>query len=67
MEIETLLRRKYGFEGMTLERRREIAALGGRTAHQKGRAYEWTSEKAREAGKIGGRISKRRPRQATGN
>ncbi len=62
MEIETILRRKYGFEGMSPERRREISALGGRTAHQKGTAHKWNSEEAQRAGRIGGRISRRPPR-----
>ncbi len=62
MEIETLLRRKYGFETMSPERRREISALGGRAAHQKGKAHKWTSEEAQRAGRIGGKISRRPPR-----
>jgi hypothetical protein len=33
---------------------REIAAEGGRAAHQKGTAHEFTSEEAREAGRKGG-------------
>lgn len=65
MEIETLLRRR-GFEGMSLAKRREIAAMGGKAAHRKGNAHVWTSEQAREAGKKGGKVSKRRPRP-TGN
>jgi general stress protein YciG len=38
----------------------EIASKGGRAAHQKGTAHEWTSEEAREAGRKGGLASHRR-------
>ncbi|HMA09701.1 MAG TPA: KGG domain-containing protein, partial [Ramlibacter sp.] len=33
---------------------REIASEGGRAAHEKGTAHEFTSEEAREAGRKGG-------------
>jgi general stress protein YciG len=42
-----------GFGSMDREKQREIAGRGGRSAHQKGTAYEWTSELAREAGRKG--------------
>ena len=32
-------------------RQRELAALGGRRAHQSGHAHQFTSEEAREAGR----------------
>lgn len=44
-----------GFAGMDEDRRREVARMGGRAAHQKGTAHEFTSEEAREAGRKGGR------------
>jgi general stress protein YciG len=63
MEIETILRkRRYGFETMSPERRREVASLGGKSAHRQGKAHKWTSEQAQRAGRIGGRISRRPPR-----
>jgi general stress protein YciG len=37
------------------ERRREVARMGGRAAHQKGTAHEFSPEEAREAGRKGGR------------
>jgi general stress protein YciG len=40
---------------MDEERRREVARMGGRAAHQKGTAHEFSSEEAREAGRKGGR------------
>lgn len=36
------------------ERQREIASLGGRAAHERGTAHEFTPEEAREAGRKGG-------------
>jgi general stress protein YciG len=41
-------------------KQREIASKGGKAAHRKGTAHEWTSEEAREAGRKGGRASHRR-------
>jgi general stress protein YciG len=43
-----------GFASMDPERQREIASRGGRAAHEKGTAHEWTSEEARRAGRKGG-------------
>lgn len=42
---------------MDPEKQREIARKGGRAAHQKGTAHEWTSEEARVAGRKGGEAS----------
>jgi general stress protein YciG len=56
-----------GFASMDRNKQREIASKGGRAAHQKGTAHEWTSEEAREAGRKGGVAShqrKLRERQA---
>jgi general stress protein YciG len=47
-----------GFASMDRKRQREIASKGGRAAHAKGTAHEWTSEEAREAGRKGGVISR---------
>ncbi len=43
-----------GFAGMDPERQREIARLGGRTAHARQRAHRFTSDEARAAGRKGG-------------
>lgn len=43
-----------GFASMDKEKQRKIASMGGKAAHQKGTAREWTSEEAREAGRKGG-------------
>lgn len=39
---------------MDPNRQREIASKGGRAAHEKGTAHEWSSDEAREAGRKGG-------------
>jgi hypothetical protein len=41
---------------MDPERQREIASKGGRAAHRKGTAHQWTAQEAREAGKKGGTV-----------
>lgn len=43
-----------GFGSMDPQRQREIAAEGGRAAHQKGTAHEFNSQEARAAGSKGG-------------
>lgn len=45
---------KRGFASMDRERQKEIASKGGRAAHQKGTAHQFTSEEARVAGRKGG-------------
>src|SRR5687768_4984020 len=46
--------RNRGFASMDAERQREIARKGGRAAHEKGTAHEFTSDEARAAGRKGG-------------
>ncbi len=43
-----------GFASMDPEKQRIIASKGGKAAHQKGTAHEWTKDEAREAGQKGG-------------
>ena len=43
-----------GFASMSPEKQREIARKGGRAAHEKGKAHEFTSDEARNAGRKGG-------------
>ncbi|HEY3876552.1 MAG TPA: KGG domain-containing protein [Candidatus Kapabacteria bacterium] len=45
---------KRGFASMDGEKQRTIASKGGRAAHAKGTAHEWSSEEARAAGRKGG-------------
>ena len=53
MESTTKTRNR-GFASMASEKQREIARKGGRAAHEKGKAHEFTSEEARQAGRKGG-------------
>lgn len=43
-----------GFASMDEDKQREIASKGGKAAHQKGTAHEFTSEEAKKAGQKGG-------------
>ena len=45
---------KRGFASMDPEKQKRIASKGGRAAHEKGTAHEFTPEEAREAGRKGG-------------
>jgi general stress protein YciG len=45
---------KRGFASMDTSKQREIASKGGRAAHAKGTAHEFTSDEARVAGRKGG-------------
>jgi general stress protein YciG len=49
---------RRGFASMLPEKQREIASKGGRAAHQRGTAHEWTSDEARSAGRRGGQVSR---------
>jgi general stress protein YciG len=68
LEIETLIfmvwramgKEDRGFASMDRTKQREIASKGGRAAHQKGTAHEWSTEEAREAGRKGGLAAHRR-------
>jgi general stress protein YciG len=51
-------RKGRGFAGMDEERQRQISSQGGRAAHEKGSAHEFSSEEAREAGRKGGQASR---------
>lgn len=48
---------------MDPEKQRAIARKGGRAAHEKGTAHEWTSDEARRAGRKGGLMSHQRRRE----
>jgi len=50
---------KRGFASMDKNKQREIASKGGKAAHAKGKAHEWNSEEAAEAGAKGGAASHR--------
>jgi uncharacterized protein len=46
--------KRRGFASMDEAKQREIASMGGKAAHQKGTAHEFSSDEAREAGRKGG-------------
>jgi general stress protein YciG len=49
---------RRGFASMSPEKQREIASKGGRAAHEKGTAHEWSADEARSAGRKGGQVSR---------
>jgi uncharacterized protein len=51
---------RRGFAGMDPQKQREIASKGGKAAHAKGTAHEFTPEEAREAGRKGGQAAHER-------
>jgi general stress protein YciG len=51
-------KQRRGFASMSPDKQREIARKGGRAAHQKGTAHEWTADEARSAGRKGGQVSR---------
>lgn len=44
-------KKRRGFAAMNKDKQREIASKGGRAAHAKGTAHQFTSEEARAAGR----------------
>lgn len=50
---------RRGFASMDPARQKEIASRGGRAAHAKGTAHEWSSDEARVAGRKGGEVVSR--------
>jgi uncharacterized protein len=56
--VNEIRKERRGFASMSPEKQREIASKGGRAAHQKGTAHEWSSDEAREAGRKGGMASR---------
>src|SRR5438105_15531117 len=46
--------RNRGFASMDPQKQKDIARKGGRAAHEKGTAHEFTSDEARAAGRKGG-------------
>jgi general stress protein YciG len=58
MEVNKERKERRGFASMSPEKQREIASKGGRAAHEKGTAHEWTADEARSAGRKGGQVSR---------
>ena len=55
-----------GFAAMDAKRQREIASLGGQTAHRLGKAHRFSVEEARAAGAAGHRTRKQQQEKAAG-
>ena len=58
VNMNTNRKERRGFASMSPEKQREIASKGGRAAHEKGTAHEWTAAEARTAGRKGGQVSR---------
>jgi len=56
--VSTEKKERRGFASMSPEKQREIASKGGRAAHEKGTAHEWSADEARNAGRKGGQVSR---------
>ena len=56
-----------GFASMDDDKQRKIASEGGKAAHEKGTAHEFSSQEAREAGRKGGEASHGGGNQGGGN
>jgi uncharacterized protein len=50
-------KRGRGFASMDPEEQRKLASAGGKAAHAKGVAHEFTKEEARAAGRLGGKVA----------
>ena len=57
--MDGVRKERRGFASMSPEKQREIASKGGKVAHEKGSAHEFSSEEAREAGRKGGESASR--------
>jgi general stress protein YciG len=65
MTTETTNTKNRGFASMSSDKQREIARKGGRAAHERGTAHQFTSDEARAAGRKGGeRVSTNREHMA---
>ena len=50
---------RRGFAALDAEQRKKIASMGGKAAHEKGTAHQFTSEEAAAAGRKRGQNMKR--------
>lgn len=57
---------RRGFASMDKEKQKAIAASGGRAAHARGTAHEFTPEEARLAGRVGGAVAQQRRAERRG-
>jgi hypothetical protein len=66
IDEDTMSNALRGFASMESKQQRALASKGGRAAHAKGTAHEWSSDEAREAGRKGGLASANRRRSRNG-
>ena len=64
LEEDKVAKEDRGFASMDRSKQREIASKGGRAAHKKGKANEWTREEAQAAGRKGGLAGQRRQKES---
>lgn len=55
---------KRGFAAMDPAKREAASRLGGQQAHQNGTAHKFTSDQAKEAGRLGGIARQNKRREA---
>jgi hypothetical protein len=60
-------KQRRGFAAMSPETQRRIASAGGKAAHAKGTAHEFTPEEARAAGRKGGNRAQENRKAAAGD
>lgn len=53
-----------GFASMAPAVQHQLAIKGGKASAASGRGHKWTAEQAREAGRKGGLISRRKPNKS---
>jgi general stress protein YciG len=61
--MKEAMKEERGFASMDKEKQRKIASKGGKAAHAKGSAHEWTTEEAEDAGRKGGIASHQRRKE----
>jgi general stress protein YciG len=64
MTTDSAPKKPRGFGAMTPERQREIASKGGKSAHAKGSAHQFTEDEARVAGSKGGKAAAAKRKKA---
>lgn len=60
-------KKRRGFAAMSPEKQKEIASKGGKSAHAKGTAHQFTVEEARSAGTKGGRAAADKKKESGGS
>ena len=60
MPQESARANQRGFAAMDREKQKQIASMGGKAAHAKGTAHEFTSQEAAAAGSKGGKAAHER-------